>query len=58
MINKGNTMFEEILRQQAKALEAMMLNQPANDSRLMDEARSDLQSAIDKAIKASKADES
>lgn len=47
-------MFETLLRQQGVALESLMINQPTENSKLMDEARAELNAAIDKAIQASK----
>ena len=47
-------MFEQIMKQQGAALEALMANQPAANPHLMDEARVELKNAIDKAVSASK----
>lgn len=47
-------MFETLLRQQATAIESLMANQPTTEQHMMDDARSELRAAIEKAIQASK----
>jgi len=53
MINEGNTMFEQILKQQGHALDVLMNAHPEGGSQLMKEAREDLSNAITKATQAS-----
>lgn len=46
--------FEAIVNTQGQALERLFAQQPTNNPTLMSEARADLESAIIKAIQASK----
>jgi hypothetical protein len=50
--NKRGIMFNQILNQQGAALESLMARQSTSNPHLMDEARAELKSAINKAIRA------
>lgn len=47
-------MFEVLMTRQALAMESLMTKQPTSNPQLMDEARKDLSSALEKALQASR----